>query len=80
MKHFNRLACIVTKSLLVVRDTDILARKAEKQLVKVVLSVTSLDRQVARKMEPRAAKPDRRLYAIEQLAKAALTATVMVAP
>src|SRR5204862_5945080 len=51
---------IVTKSALVVRDLDILARMARRNLVKVALSVTTLDRKLARVMEPRAATPARR--------------------
>ena len=80
LERFNHPVGIVTKSALVVRDIDILSRMAEKQLVKVALSVTSLDRQVARKMEPRAATPDRRLAAIKQLSDAGIPTTVMVAP
>ena len=57
---------IVTKSALVVRDVDILARMASRGLVKVAISVTTLDRRVARKMEPRAATPPRRLEAIRR--------------
>ena len=71
---------IVTKSALVVRDLDILERMAAKNLVKVAISVTTLDRTVARKMEPRAATPERRLQAITQLAQAGVPVTVMVAP
>lgn len=71
---------IVTKSALVLRDIDILARLAERRLVKVALSVTTLDRKVARKMEPRAAAPERRLEAIERLSAAGIPTTVMVAP
>ncbi|MGI9422048.1 MAG: radical SAM protein, partial [Hyphomicrobiaceae bacterium] len=67
-------------SSLVVRDIDILARMAERDLVKVALSVTTLDRDVARKMEPRAARPDRRLEALRQLSQAGIPTTVMVAP
>ena len=52
---------IVTKSALVTRDIDILARMARRNLVKVALSVTSLDRKLARVMEPRAATPPKRL-------------------
>src|SRR6202051_301869 len=52
---------IVTKSALVLRDLDILARMAKRDLVKVALSVTTLDPQLARTMEPRAATPPRRL-------------------
>lgn len=71
---------IVTKSALVVRDIDILARMAERGLVKVALSVTTLDRHVARKMEPRASTPARRLEAIRRLSEAGIPTQVMVAP
>jgi len=71
---------IVTKSALVLRDLDILARMAERNLVKVALSVTTLDPQLARTMEPRAATPPRRLDTLRQLVKAGVPATVMVAP
>ena len=80
LERFNHPVGIVTKSALVVRDVDLLSRMAEKGLVKVALSVTSLDRGVARKMEPRAATPDRRLSAIQQLSDAGVPTTVMVAP
>jgi DNA repair photolyase len=71
---------IVTKSALVTRDIDILARMARRNLVKVALSVTSLDPKLARTMEPRAATPSKRLEAIRQLAEAGIPASVMVAP
>ena len=71
---------IVTKSALVLRDLDILARMAKRDLVKVALSVTTLDPQLARTMEPRAATPPRRLETLRQLVKAGVPATVMVAP
>jgi DNA repair photolyase len=71
---------VVTKSALVVRDLDILARLASRGLAKVAISVTSLDRRVARKMEPRAATPDRRLEAIKALSTAGVPVSVMVAP
>ena len=58
---------IVTKSALVLRDLDILARMAERKLAKVALSVTTLDAELARKMEPRAATPMRRLEALRRL-------------
>ncbi|MEM8977223.1 MAG: PA0069 family radical SAM protein [Pseudomonadota bacterium] len=80
LDRFNHPVGIVTKSALVVRDIDILSRMAERRLVKVALSVTSLDRQVVRKMEPRAATPDRRLAAIRDLSQAGIPTTVMVAP
>ena len=71
---------IVTKSALVVRDRDILARMASRGLAKVAISVTTLDRKVARKMEPRAATPPRRLEAIKALSEAGVPVSVMVAP
>ncbi len=71
---------VVTKSAGVLRDIDILARMAERGLAKVALSITSLDRAVARKMEPRAATPSRRLDAIRQLSAAGVPTTVMTAP
>jgi DNA repair photolyase len=71
---------IVTKSAMVVRDIDILARMAERGLAKVALSVTTLDRMLARTMEPRAATPTRRLEAIRQLSDAGIPTSVMVAP
>ena len=71
---------IVTKSVLVVRDIDILARMARDGLVKVALSVTTLDRRLARSMEPRAATPSKRLAAVKELAAAGIPTQVMVAP
>jgi DNA repair photolyase len=71
---------IVTKSALVTRDIDILSRMAERGLAKVALSVTTLDRKLARTMEPRASTPTKRLEAIRQLADAGIPASVMVAP
>ncbi|HET9618647.1 MAG TPA: PA0069 family radical SAM protein [Pseudolabrys sp.] len=71
---------IVTKSALVLRDIDILARMAERKLAKVALSVTSLDPELARKMEPRAATPMRRLETLRRLSDAGVPTTVMVAP
>ncbi|WP_353645999.1 PA0069 family radical SAM protein [Mesorhizobium sp. WSM2239] len=76
----NHPVGIVTKSALVVRDIDILSRMAEKGLAKVALSVTTLDRMLARTMEPRAATPTRRLEAIRQLTDAGIPTSVMVAP
>ena len=62
----NHPVAIVTKSALVLRDFDLLTPMAEKGLVKVALSVTTLDPVLARKMEPRASSPERRLDAIQQ--------------
>ncbi len=71
---------IVTKSALVVRDIDILADLARDGLVRVALSVTTLDGRVARAMEPRAATPVRRLDAIRELSAADIPTTIMTAP
>ncbi len=71
---------IVTKSALVLRDLDILARMAERNLAKVALSVTTLDPELARRMEPRAATPMRRLETLRLLSQAGVPTTVMVAP
>jgi len=71
---------IVTKSALVTRDIDILARMAEKNLAKVAISVTSLDPKLARAMEPRASTPPKRLEALRQLSAAGIPTVVMTAP
>jgi DNA repair photolyase len=71
---------IVTKSALILRDIDILARMAKRNLVKVAISVTTLDPKLARVMEPRAPTPARRLEALRQLSAAGVPTAVMVAP
>ncbi|GGE14796.1 radical SAM protein [Aureimonas endophytica] len=71
---------IVTKSALVTRDIDILSRMAAKGLVKVAISVTTLDRRLARAMEPRAATPTKRLDAVKALNAAGIPTMVMTAP
>jgi DNA repair photolyase len=71
---------IITKSNLILRDLDILAPMAAEGLVKVFVSVTTLDRSVARRMEPRAPTPARRIEAIERLAAAGVPVGVMAAP
>jgi DNA repair photolyase len=76
----NHPVGIVTKSTLVTRDIDILAPMAARGLAKVAISVTTLDRHVARSMEPRASTPSKRLDAIRQLTAAGIPVTVMVAP
>jgi len=76
----NHPVGIVTKSALVTRDIDILSRMAERGLAKVALSVTTLDRVLARTMEPRASTPSKRLEAIRLLSEAGIPASVMVAP
>ncbi len=71
---------IVTKSALVERDLDLLAPMAAEGLVQVFVSVTTLDRELARRMEPRAAAPQRRIETLRRLAGAGVPAGVMFAP
>lgn len=71
---------IVTKSAMVERDIDLLADLARDRLVRVFLSVTTLDHDLARRMEPRASAPRRRLEAVARLAGAGIPVGVMVAP
>lgn len=71
---------IITKSALVLRDLDILQPMAERGIVKVAISVTTLDPRLARAMEPRASTPAKRLKAMEVLAAAGIPVAVMVAP
>jgi DNA repair photolyase len=71
---------IVTKSALVTRDIDILSRLAERNLVKVALSVTTLDKKLCRAMEPRASAPHKRLEAVRALSQAGIPTSVMMAP
>lgn len=71
---------IVSKSALVERDLDILAPMAEKGLAAVFISVTTLDHALARRMEPRASAPSRRIEAIRRLSRAGVPVGVMVAP
>jgi DNA repair photolyase len=80
LRDFNHPVGIVTKSSLILRDLDILAPMAEQGLAKVALSVTTLDRHLARTMEPRASTPTRRLEAIRVLSEAGVPAAVMFAP
>lgn len=77
---FNHPLGIVTKSHLVTRDIDLLAPMAARGLARVMLSVTTLDHRLARRMEPRASTPKRRLDAIRALTAAGIPAGVMVAP
>ncbi|MEO4043523.1 PA0069 family radical SAM protein [Hoeflea sp. CAU 1731] len=80
MNAANHPVTIVTKSALVMRDIDLLGQMAEKNLVKVAISVTTLDRKLARAMEPRAATPVKRLETIRALSEAAVPVGAMLAP
>jgi DNA repair photolyase len=78
--EFRHPVGIVTKSALVLRDLDILKELAALDLVKVAVSVTSLDSKLVRAMEPRASTPAKRLEAIETMAKAGIPTVAMNAP
>ena len=80
LDRFDHPVTIVTKSALVLRDIDILSAMAQRNLVRVALSVTTLDRTLVRKMEPRAATPERRIEAIRALSEAGIPSLVMAAP
>jgi DNA repair photolyase len=71
---------LITKNALVERDLDLLAPMAAKRLAQVYVSVTTLDHDIARRMEPRASAPRRRLEAISALSRAGVPTGVMVAP
>ncbi|MGR8920264.1 MAG: PA0069 family radical SAM protein [Gammaproteobacteria bacterium] len=76
----NHPLTIVTKSSLVERDIDLLAPMAARGLVQIFVSVTTLDRELARRMEPRAAAPQRRIETQRRLAAAGIPTGVMFAP
>lgn len=80
LSAFNHPVAITTKGHLVTRDIDLLAPMAAQGLAAVAVSVTTLDRDLCRKLEPRAATPDKRLEAIRALAAAGIPVAVMVAP
>ena len=80
LAEFRNPAALITKNHLVTRDIDILADMAEWNGVSVAVSVTTLNNELARKMEPRAASPARRLDAIRLLSQAGIPVSVMVAP
>jgi DNA repair photolyase len=78
--RFRHPFSVITKSALILRDLDLLAEMAAEDLVRVAISVTSVDRRLARSMEPRAATPERRIEAIRKLSEAGVPVTVMFAP
>jgi DNA repair photolyase len=71
---------LVTKSCLVERDIDLLAEMARKQLVQVMISLTTLRHDLARTLEPRATAPTRRLQTVQRLSEAGIPVGVLVAP
>lgn len=80
LAEHNHPVAIVTKSALVERDIDIIAAMAQKNLARVYLSITTLDKQLARHMEPRAAAPHRRLETLRTLHAAGIPVGVLTAP
>ena len=71
---------IVTKNALVERDIDLLAPMAERNLVRVYISLNNLDHDIARRLEPRCSAPSRRLEAIRRLTNAGVPVGVLAAP
>src|SRR3954451_6590155 len=80
LRDFRHPVTIVTKGALIQRDLDILAEMARDNLAVVTVSLTTLDRELARQMEPRAATPERRLETIAALAGADIPTGVLAAP
>lgn len=78
--RYNQPLGIVTKNALIERDLDILEPMARKGLVAAFISVTTLDHDIARRMEPRASAPARRIQAIQRLTSAGVPVGVMFAP
>ena len=80
LADFRNPCSIISKSRLVVRDTDVLQELTRHEAVSVTISLTTLDPELARRMEPRAAQPNARLWTIEQLARAGVPVGVNLAP
>ena len=80
LMRFNHPVAVVTKGTLIERDIDILSDMAERGLVRVGLSLTTMDAELSRRMEPRAPSPGRRLRTIERLSAAGIPVRVMTSP
>jgi len=80
LARYDHPAALITKSALVLRDLDLLAPMAAKGLVSVAVSFTTLDKRLARAMEPRCAAPHRRVGTMRELAAAGVPVTAMTAP
>jgi DNA repair photolyase len=80
MSEFRQPVGIITKNSLVLRDLDILAEMAQDNLVRVTISITSLDEGIRRAMEPRTATSTQRLQAVERLTRAGIPVSVLIAP
>ncbi len=79
LRHRNPVS-IISKSGLLRRDTDLLSEMADRNLVTVTVSLTSIDDELAGKLEPRAARPSLRLRVIEELTEAGVPVSILVAP
>lgn len=71
---------IITKNALVLRDLDIIKQLAQQKLVHVALSITALDDEIRKKLEPRTASISKRLWAVQQLSRNGIPVNVMLAP
>ncbi len=80
LDRFNHPVSILTKSDMVLRDLDILAPMATRGLVRVMLSITTNDRSLARHMEPRATTPKRRFEALRKISEAGIPTGIMIGP
>ena len=80
MSRFRHPMSVITKSALITRDIDLLGPMGEAGFARAAVSITTLDRGLARTMEPRAATPERRLDAVRRLTAAGLPTMVMFAP
>ncbi|HBR69609.1 MAG TPA: radical SAM protein, partial [Rhodospirillaceae bacterium] len=80
LAKYNHPVSLLTKSALIARDIDLLAPMAEARIVRIMLSITTLDAKLARAMEPRASTPKRRLAAVKALSEAGVPVGVMTAP
>jgi DNA repair photolyase len=80
LDEFRQPFSVITKSSLIERDIDLLAPLAQRNLAHVAVSITTLDRTLARSLEPRAAAPQRRLETIRRLREAGIPVTVLIAP
>ena len=78
--QFHQPMSIITKNALVLRDLDLLREMAQRKLVNVHLSITTLDPELARVMEPRTSIPAARLRAVKTLAEAGIPVRVMISP
>lgn len=80
LRDFRNPIAIITKNHMVTRDIDLLGELSSHSAAAVNVSITSLDKELARKMEPRASTPDKRFAAVEALSKVGIPVNVMVAP